>query len=70
VVSTQILTTHLCKIGQDVERWIYPGQSHAGVIQYYMGDMVHWLTDRFAGQANPDPYQPVGLPGVQTTSCP
>jgi hypothetical protein len=70
VVSTQILTTHLCKIGQDVERWIYPGQSHAGVIQYYMGDMVHWVTDRFAGQTNPDPYQPVGLPGVQTTTCP
>jgi hypothetical protein len=70
VASTQILTTHLCKIGQDVERWIYPGQSHAGVIQYYMADMVHWLTDRFAGQANPDPYQPTGLPGVQTTTCP
>jgi hypothetical protein len=31
---------------------------------------VHWLTDRFAGQTNPDPYQPVGLPGVQTTTCP
>lgn len=70
VASTKILFTHLCQIGQDVERWIYPGQSHAGVIQYYMADMVHWLTDRFAGQANPDPYQPVGLPGVQTTTCP
>lgn len=70
VVSTQILTTHLCSIGQDVERWIYPGQSHAGVIQYYMPDMVHWLTDRFAGTPSPDPYQPTGLPGVQTTTCP
>ena len=68
-ISTQLLATHLCKIGQSVERWIYPGQSHAGVIQYYMGDMVHWLTDRFAGDPNPDPYQPVGLPGVQTTTC-
>jgi hypothetical protein len=67
VASTQILRTHLCQIGQDVERWIYPGQSHAGVIKYYMGDMVHWLADRFAGQASPDPYQPVGLPGVQAT---
>jgi pimeloyl-ACP methyl ester carboxylesterase len=69
-VSTQLLTTHLCKIGQDVERWIYPGQSHAGVIQYYVGDMVHWLSDRFAGDPDPDPYQPVGLPGVQTSTCP
>ncbi len=69
VASTKLLFTHLCKIGQDTERWIYPGQSHAGVIQYYMGDMVHWLDDRFAGDPNPDPYQPVGLPGVTTTVC-
>lgn len=70
VVSTQILAQHLCSIGQDVERWIYPGQSHAGVIQYSMPDMVHWLADRFAGKPSPDPYQPTGLPGVQTTTCP
>jgi hypothetical protein len=70
VVSTQLLTTHFCKIGQDVERWIYPGKSHAGVIPYYMPDMVHWLSDRFAGDPNPDPYVPVGEPGVQTTTCP
>ena len=69
-ISTEILTTHFCKIGQDVERWIYPGQSHAGVIPYYMPDMVHWLSDRFAGDPNPDPYVPVGEPGVQTTTCP
>jgi hypothetical protein len=70
VVSTQILAQHLCSIGQDVERWIYPGQSHAGVIRYYMPDMVHWLAHRFAGKPDPDPYQPTGLPGVQTTTCP
>jgi hypothetical protein len=70
VVSTQLLATHLCGLGQDLERWIYPGQSHAGVITPYFGDMVHWITDRFAGDPNPDPYQPVGLPGIQTTTCP
>ena len=70
VISTQLLATHLCGLGQDLERWIYPGQSHAGVIQVYFGDMIHWITDRFAGDPNPDPYQPVGLPGVQTTTCP
>jgi dipeptidyl aminopeptidase/acylaminoacyl peptidase len=69
VASTKILFTHLCKIGQSTERWIYPGQSHAGVIQYYMGDMVHWLEDRFAGDPEPDPYSPAGLPGVTTTVC-
>jgi alpha-beta hydrolase superfamily lysophospholipase len=70
VVSTQLLAQHLCAIGQDLERWIYPGQSHAGVIGPSMGDMVHWIADRFAGDPNPDPYQPTGLPGIQTTTCP
>ena len=70
VVSTQLLATHLCGIGQDLERWIYPGQSHAGVIGPSSGDMVHWMSDRFAGGSNPDPYKPVGQPDVETTTCP
>jgi hypothetical protein len=70
VVSTQLLATHLCQVGQDLERWIYPGQSHAGVIQPSFPDMVHWMADRFAGDPNPDPYTPVGMPGVQTTTIP
>ena len=49
VVSTQILATHLCNIGQNLERWIYPGQSHAGVIGPSADDMIHWIGDRFAG---------------------
>jgi pimeloyl-ACP methyl ester carboxylesterase len=69
-VSTQILAKHLCGLGQVLERWIYPGQSHAGVIGPSSGDMVHWISDRFAGRANPDPYKPAGLPGVETTTCP
>jgi alpha-beta hydrolase superfamily lysophospholipase len=69
-VSTQILASHLCGLGQDLERWIYPGQNHAGVVPVSMQDMVHWISDRFAGQANPDPYAPTGQPGIQDTRCP
>jgi len=70
VASTQLLAQHLCGVGQDLERWIYPGQSHAGVIAPSFPDMVHWIKDRFAGDVSPDPYTPVGLPGVTTTTCP
>jgi dipeptidyl aminopeptidase/acylaminoacyl peptidase len=70
VASTELLAQHLCGVGQDLERWIYPGQSHAGVITPSFPDMVHWIKDRFAGAANPDPYVPTGLPGVTTTTCP
>jgi hypothetical protein len=69
VVSTQILAAHMCGLGQVLQRWIYPGQSHAGVIAPSAGDMVHWIRDRFAGGANPDPYKPVGLANVQITTC-
>jgi hypothetical protein len=65
VMSTQLLATHLCQVGQDLERWIYPGQSHAGVIAPSFPDMVHWIKDRFADGANPDPYAPTGLPNIQ-----
>ena len=68
--STEILANHLCGLGQNLERWIYPGQSHAGVIPVSASDMTHWISDRFAGQANPDPYQPIGQMGIQTTRCP
>jgi dipeptidyl aminopeptidase/acylaminoacyl peptidase len=70
VVSTQLLAQHLCGLGQDLERWIYPGQSHSGVIGPSATDMAHWIADRFADQPNPDPYPPFGLMGIQTTTCP
>lgn len=69
VISTQILAQHLCSVHQDLERWIYPGLTHTGVITVSIGDMVRWIADRFAGGASPDPYHPVGMPGIQTTSC-
>jgi len=70
VISTQILAKHLCGIGQDLQRWIYPGQSHAGVIGPSAADMIHWIADRFANGTNPDPYMPTGLPNIAVTVCP
>ena len=64
VVTTSILYTHLCGLGQVAQRWIYPGQSHAGVIAPSFNDMVQWISDRFAGGPNPDPYVPTGAPGI------
>ena len=64
VVSTLLLYNHLCTLGQVEQRWIYPGQSHAGVIAPSFDDMVQWISDRFANGANPDPYVPVGEPGI------
>ena len=69
VASTQLLATHECSIGQDLERWVYPGQSHAGVIGPSADDMMQWIADRFAGGTNPDPYVPTGRPDIQITGC-
>jgi hypothetical protein len=69
VVSTQLLAQHLCGLGQTLQRWIYPGQSHSGVIAVSAPDMVRWIAARFAGDPAPDSYVPSGQPGVQTTTC-
>jgi hypothetical protein len=66
-VTTLALYNHLCTLGQVEERWIYPGQSHAGVIAPSFADMLHWIGDRFAGGTNPDPYVPVGEPSIVPT---
>jgi len=67
VATTALLEQHECSIGQGVERWIYPGQDHSGVIPVSMGDMVHWISDRFAGRL--DAVAPTGESGVEVTSC-
>jgi pimeloyl-ACP methyl ester carboxylesterase len=50
VVSSQLLVDRMCGIGQDVERKVYPGQSHAGVIGPSMPDMLEWIDARLAGE--------------------
>ncbi len=70
VVSTQLLASHLCTLGQVVQRWVYPGQSHAGVIAPSANDMIQWISHRFVEGPNPDPYVPTGQPDVQITVCP
>jgi pimeloyl-ACP methyl ester carboxylesterase len=68
VISTQILFGQMCALGQGTQRWIYPGQSHAGVIGPSFGDMLNWIADRFAGKAAPS-VTPTGLPGIDATAC-
>jgi pimeloyl-ACP methyl ester carboxylesterase len=68
-VTTQLLESHECSIGQDAERWEYPHLGHVSVIPVSMSDMVHWMADRFAGRSNPDPYKPVGEAGVEVSRC-
>ena len=50
-VSSEILAGQLCRVGQDLERWVYPGASHAGVIAPSFADMLTWMADRFSGTA-------------------
>ncbi len=69
VISTQFLAQHLCKIGAGVQRWLYPGMSHTGVIAPSTPDMVQWIKDRFANQPVPDPYKPHGMAGVMAMDC-
>lgn len=68
-VSSQILAEHLCDIGQSLVRWVYPGTSHAGVIQPSLDDMLTWIENRFADAPNPDDHTPTGQPDVEVTRC-
>src|SRR5690606_3242571 len=62
VASSQLLFSQLCNIGQAEQRWVYPDQSHAGVIAPSLNDMLAWIGQRFAGNPNPFPITPVGPP--------
>jgi alpha-beta hydrolase superfamily lysophospholipase len=68
VISTQILFGQMCTLGQGTQRWIYPGQSHAGVIAPSFTDMLNWIADRFAAKAAPS-ITPTGMPGIDISSC-
>jgi len=67
VVSSAALFDQLCKVGQVAQRWVFAGQSHAGVIAPSFSSMVKWIGDRFAGKPMPDPIVP---DGAVVQSCP
>ena len=64
--SSALLFTQLCAIGQVAQRWVFPGQSHAGVIVPSAPDMITWIGDRFAGKPMPDPVAPAN---AEKQSC-
>ncbi len=70
VASTALLADHLCEIHQVFSRWVYPGQSHAGVIGPSAQDMIHWMQDRFAGRPDPNRAVPRGEANVDVRRCP
>lgn len=69
-VSSEALGKQQCAVGQNVERWLYPGANHAWALAVSVADVTHWIGDRFAGGTEPDPYAPKGRPGVTRTRCP
>jgi alpha-beta hydrolase superfamily lysophospholipase len=78
--TTAALATELCRLtpAQNLERWLYAGLDHAGIVGDQqqdgtpaIGDFVAWTAQRFAGTP-PHSYQPTGMapntPTV-TNSC-
>lgn len=51
--GSEILFQRLCSLGQVVERKVYEGQNHGGVVLAAMGDLVGWLEARLAGTPAP-----------------
>jgi acetyl esterase/lipase len=70
VAASALMFDQLCAIGQDQTRWVYPGQSHAGVVVPSFPDMLGWIDRRFAGEPTPDATAPTGVPDVETQACP
>jgi alpha-beta hydrolase superfamily lysophospholipase len=70
VVSSALLFDQLCAIGQVTQRRVYPGQTHAGVIEPSYPDMLRWIDDRFDGVPAADSPPPAGPPVPETQSCP
>jgi pimeloyl-ACP methyl ester carboxylesterase len=68
--SSQVLMKQQCAIGNNIERWVYPGQSHGSTQVVSVPDVTQWIGDRFAGDPVPDPFVPKALPGVASTHCP
>ncbi|MET0728182.1 MAG: lipase family protein [Acidimicrobiales bacterium] len=52
-VSSELLLARMCGVGQVVERRVYPGESHGGVVLPALADMVAWIDGRLAGNEPP-----------------
>lgn len=68
-VSSEMLANQLCPTGQNLERWMYPGRSHSGVIAPSFTSMVEWMDARFAGKPAPDAEAPGGQDDIVDTIC-
>jgi len=69
VSTSALLTNQLCSKGANVERWVYPGQSHGGVLFVSAVDVGRWMINRFQGSVSH--YQPTGgTAAVQLSTCP
>lgn len=68
-VSSQFLAGQLCETGQNLERWMYPGRSHSGVIAPSLSSMVDWMKARFDGDPAPDAAAPTGQDDIDDTIC-
>ena len=69
VVTSAQLGQHLCDLGANLERWVYPDQNHGGVLIVSAVDLGHWILARFRGQASSAPAQPAGAAPVQAHTC-
>lgn len=49
--GSEVLFERLCGLGQTIERKVYPGQNHGGVVTAALGDLLAWLDARLAGQS-------------------
>jgi hypothetical protein len=71
IATGDALTTHLCTLGQVLDRWTYPLLDHGiGVRAGAVNDVIQWISGRFAGAPAPGAYVPTGAPDVEATSCP
>jgi pimeloyl-ACP methyl ester carboxylesterase len=63
------LADNLCRLGADLERWVYVGQSHGGVLTVSAPDLGLWMADRFASPTSSVRYRPSDEARVQVDDC-
>jgi pimeloyl-ACP methyl ester carboxylesterase len=53
VAVSKLMLDRYCALGVTVERKVYPGGTHVGVLLQAAGDLQRWITDRLAGTPVP-----------------